>query len=42
MTLAQDRVDEMEDIQRGKYLEFFIDDGSYGIAIRYVTEIISM
>lgn len=31
-----------DDIQSGKYLVFLIDNGSYGIEIRYVTEIISM
>ncbi len=42
MSIAQEVKSETEDIQSGKYLEFLIDNGSYGIEIRYVTEIISM
>lgn len=42
MTLEQYEMAENEDAQSGKYLEFLIDKESYGIPIRFVTEIISM
>ncbi|NLM46176.1 MAG: purine-binding chemotaxis protein CheW [Firmicutes bacterium] len=34
--------EEEEDTLRGKYLTFFIDNDSYGIELRYVTEIIGI
>lgn len=42
MSLLRDEVNEKEDAQSGKYLEFMIKEEAYGIEIRYVTEIISM
>ena len=34
--------DELEDTQKGKYLTFVVEKETYGIEIRYVTEIIGM
>jgi len=38
----EEMIDCQEDTQRGRYLTFPIGDESYGIEIRYVTEIIGM
>lgn len=38
----QQNLAEQEDTLKGKYLTFYIEDDCYGIAIRYVTEIIGV
>ena len=42
MTAVQEIDVDNEDSQRDKYLTFLVDSGEYGIAIRFVTEIIGL
>lgn len=40
--IAQELLEQEEDTQKGKFLTFIIGNESYGIEIRYVTEIIGI